>query len=336
MQSQAAELIGGDLQFRDVEIPDQRWLDRAAELGLKTNQWVQFLPWWPVPKLPALGCEGGPRGLAAKGRTEVTDQPFGDETPAAGRSLRGEVWVDPQLALELQLVPGDTLEVGAAELTLTQILAFEPDRGGGFYSLQPRVLMNRADLKRAEVIRPGARVRYYQIFDGPQWPTMKAELEAALEPQQRLRSGGEGGNAFGDAMKRATSYLRLGSLLAIIVAASVLRWGPIDTVNVIRQRLHCYVPSAVQSRRVRSIWSLAGLTLLGVLGGRFWILSPIQSIGVLAALFPETTAGDKADLDGVGDWRGGGIGPGTGPIIRLARLPASLRADLNQLRLPFG
>ena len=142
MQSQAAELIGGDLQFRDVEIPDQRWLDRASELGLKTNQWVQF------PSVVASADDFRlsavkvvQEGWPLKGEPRVTDQPFGDETPAAGQiPAPGEVWVDPQLALELQLVPGDTLEVGAAELTLTQILAFEPDRGGGFYSLQPRVL----------------------------------------------------------------------------------------------------------------------------------------------------------------------------------------------------
>ena len=245
MQSQAAELIGGDLQFRDVEIPDQRWLDRAAELGLRTNQWVQF------PSVVASADDFRlsavkvvQEGWPLKGEPRVTDQPFGDETPAAGQiPAPGEVWVDPQLALELQLVPGDTLEVGAAELTLTQILAFEPDRGGGFYSLQPRVLMNRADLERSEVIRPGARVRYYQIFDGPQWPTMKAELEAALEPQQRLRSGARA------AMPLETRWSVRPATCAWVLCwrllsqASVLRWGPIDTVNVIRQRLHCYVPS---------------------------------------------------------------------------------------------
>ena len=72
---------------------------------------------------------------------------------------------------------------------------------------------------------------------------MKAELEAALEPQQRLRSGGEGGNAFGDAMERATSYLRLGSLLAIIVAGVGVAMGPTDTANVTKRRRRYCVPS---------------------------------------------------------------------------------------------
>lgn len=338
MQSQAAELIGGDLQFRDVEIPDQRWLDRAAELGLRTNQWVQF------PSVVASADDFRlsavkvvQEGWPLKGEPRVTDQPFGDETPAAGQiPAPGEVWVDPQLALELQLVPGDTLEVGAAELTLTQILAFEPDRGGGFYSLQPRVLMNRADLERSEVIRPGARVRYYQIFDGPQWPTMKAELEAALEPQQRLRSGGEGGNAFGDAMERATSYLRLGSLLAIIVAGVGVAMG----ANRYGQRhqaatalLRTLGLSSRDVFRVHLI-QLAGLTLLGVLGGLILgFIAQYSLIGVLAALFPGELPppGTKPIWMGLATGAAVAIGFGAGPIIRLAQVPPLrvLRADLG-------
>ena len=338
MQSQAAELIGGDIQLRDVEAIRPEVLQRAQELGLRTNEWIQF------PSVVASqddfrlsAVKVVQPGWPLKGEPRITDQPYGVEQAADGRIPDpGTVWIDPQLATELQLGPGDSLEVGAVDLRVTQILSFEPDRGGGFYSLQPRVLMNRADLEAAEIIRPGARVRYYQVFDGPNWPTLKAELEASLEPQQRIRSGGEGGNAFGNAMERATSYLRLGSLLAIIVAGVGVAMG----ANRYGQRhqaatalLRTLGLSSANVFKVHLI-QLGGLTALGVTAGlAIGFVAQYSLIGILAAMFPGELPppGTKPIWMGLATGVAVAIGFGAGPIIRLAQVPPLrvLRADLG-------
>ena len=338
MQSQAAELIGGDLQFIDVKPASDTVLQRAQVLGLATNQWIQF------PSVVATDADFRlssikvvEPGWPLKGEPRVTDRPYGEESPASGAIPQaGEVWIDAQLATELELGPGDALEVGAAALTVTQILAFEPDRGGGFYSLQPRVLMNSQDLESAEVIRPGARVRYYQVFDGPAWPDFKSELESNLEPQQRIRSGGEGGNAFGDAMERATSYLRLGSILAIIVAGVGVAMG----ANRYGQR-HQAATALLRTMGMSSrdvfrvhLLQLGGLTLVGVIAGLILgFLAQFSLIGILAAMFPGELppSGWKPIWMGLATGVAVAVGFGAGPIIRLAQVPPLrvLRADLG-------
>ena len=338
MQSQASELIGGDIQFIDVQPAPQALLDQAAQMGMRTNQWIQF------PSVVATeedfrlsSIKVVESGWPLKGEPRVTDRPYGQESPANGQIPQpGQVWIDPQLATELQIGPGDPLEVGAAALTVTQILAFEPDRGGGFYSLQPRVLMNSADLEAAEVIRPGARVRYYQVFDGPAWPELKQQLQNDLQPQQRIRSGGEGGNAFGNAMERATSYLRLGSILAIIVAGVGVAMG----ANRYGQRhqaatalLRTMGMSSANVFRVHLL-QLGGLTLLGVVGGLILgFIAQFSLIGILAAMFPGELppSGWKPIWMGLATGIAVAVGFGAGPIIRLAQVPPLrvLRADLG-------
>ncbi len=338
MQSQAAELIGGDIKLRDVEAIKPEVIQRADELGLRTTQWIQF------PSVVASeedfrlsAVKVVEPGWPLKGEPRITDQPYGDETPADGKIPEpGQVWIDPQLATELQIGVGDSLEVGAIDFQVSQILAFEPDRGGGFFSFQPRVLMNLADLEAAQIIRPGARVRYHQVFDGPNWPILKAELEANLQPQQRIRSGGEGGNAFGNAMERATSYLRLGSLLAIIVAGVGVAMG----ANRYGQR-HQAATALLRTLGLSSanvfkvhIIQLGGLTLLGVIGGLIiGFVAQYSLIGVLSALFPGELPppGTKPIWMGFATGIAVAIGFGAGPIIRLAQVPPLrvLRADLG-------
>ncbi|WP_420550842.1 ABC transporter permease [Litorivicinus lipolyticus] len=338
MQSQAAELIGGDLMLRDTDAVSDDILNQAAALGLATNRWIQFPSVVAsVEDFRLSSVKVVQPGWPLKGEPRIADEPYGDERPAAGAiPAPGETWIDPQLASDLALKVGDSLEVGAVELSITAILSFEPDRGGGFYSLQPRVLMNEADLAAAQVIRPGARVRYYQIFDGPRWPEFKAALEDSLEPQQRLRSGGEGGNAFGDAMERATRYLRLGSLLAIIVAGVGVAMG----ANRYGQRhqastalLRTFGMSGANVLKVHLI-QLGGLTVLGVTFGLIiGFFAQFTLIGVLAAMFPGELpgAGIKPIFMGVATGLAVAIGFGAGPILRLRDVPPLrvLRQDLG-------
>ena len=64
----------------------------------------------------------------------------------AGAPARGTVWVDAALLDSLQLKVGDDLLLGDAALQIAQIIVIEPDRGAGFMSFAPRVMLNQADL----------------------------------------------------------------------------------------------------------------------------------------------------------------------------------------------
>ena len=88
----------------------------------------------PIPK-PALA-------------KELTNETLYDRPSVATRDIpaSGEVWVEPAVLEALELKIGDSISLGERTLTISNILTSEPDRGAGFMSFSPRVLMNQADL----------------------------------------------------------------------------------------------------------------------------------------------------------------------------------------------
>jgi putative ABC transport system permease protein len=41
-----------------------------------------------------------------------------------------------------------------------RVITLEPDRGAGFMSFAPRVMLNQADLARTALVQPASRVGY--------------------------------------------------------------------------------------------------------------------------------------------------------------------------------
>ncbi len=72
----------------------------------------------------------------------------------------GEVWLAGPALDRLDQAVGDTVTVGRRELRIGKVLVREPDQGAGFYSMNPRVLMNRDDVASTGVLAPGTRVQY--------------------------------------------------------------------------------------------------------------------------------------------------------------------------------
>src|SRR5690606_7803952 len=78
----------------------------------------------------------------------------------------GTGWIDEKGMSGLQVDPGDQIEVGALEMTITALVASEPDHSVGFVSMNPRLLMNEEDLVASELIQPGSRVSYQLLVAG--------------------------------------------------------------------------------------------------------------------------------------------------------------------------
>jgi putative ABC transport system permease protein len=50
--------------------------------------------------------------------------------------------------------------LGDASFTLSRIIVVEPDRGAGFMSFAPRVMINAADLPATGLVQPASRLNY--------------------------------------------------------------------------------------------------------------------------------------------------------------------------------
>src|SRR5690349_16931054 len=61
--------------------------------------------------------------------------------PAPAAPEPGTVWIDPALATSLDVAVGASVQLGDKQFRVTQLIAAEPDRGGGFINFAPRVFL---------------------------------------------------------------------------------------------------------------------------------------------------------------------------------------------------
>ena len=153
-----------------------------------------------------------------RGQLIVTDEPFLPGSPTESVPDRGEIWLDSRLFPALAVQLGDSIEVGLANLKVTNVLVAEPDKGGSFFDLGPRVLMNLADVPATDVVQPGSRLSYRLLLSGDEKKLEELKSELNLEPNFRWVSVAESSPRIGSALDRAESFLLLGGLLAVLLA----------------------------------------------------------------------------------------------------------------------
>lgn len=148
----------------------------------------------------------------------ISDIPFGPMRDA-GAPVRGTAYVDSRLYTELALEEDSTLQVGAVELRLAGVLRFEPDRGGGFGDLAPRLMLHYEDLADAGLLGPGARVTHALQLRGPA-AGLDALRQAAEAEGVRYLTPGEARQELAAALDRAGVFLDLAVVCALILAAA--------------------------------------------------------------------------------------------------------------------
>jgi len=230
LQRDARQLLGGDAVLASDNPTPPAFVDKARELGLEGAGTYGF------PTMARAGdAQGGASRLVAlkavapgyplRGSLQVADEPGAPgrvtrEVPAAG-----EVWVDAPLLDALGLRVGDTLLLGDAGLRIAQVIELEPDRGGGFMSFAPRVMLNQADVPATGLVQPASRVSYRFAVAGEDravkafsdWTDdaiKKGEIRGA-----RLESFESGRPEMRQTLDRAEKFLNLVALLAALLSA---------------------------------------------------------------------------------------------------------------------
>jgi putative ABC transport system permease protein len=228
MVGQSAELLGGDLLLQSPRPLAGQWLQQATEQGLAYTQTLEF-PSVVVhgENFQLAGIHAVEAGFPLRGTLRTAATPYGAEQAVSTVPAAGEAWVEARLLPLLGIEVGGQLELGSATLQVSRILAFEPGGGGNFAALAPRVLINRADVAAAAVLRPGSRVSHHTYFAGNEAARrhFKAWLAPQLEPSHRLTDVREGRPTVGAALDRAEQYLGLASLVAVLLAGVAIAMG---------------------------------------------------------------------------------------------------------------
>ena len=220
MLLRASEFLAADLRLSGSTPASQEQIDAGLKLGLDHAQAVEFSSVVAAQEGIQLASVKAANSLyPLRGELRSAAEPYAPEEVGSG-PRPGEVWAEARLMVALNLKIGDELEIGAQTLRLSRVLTYDPDTAGDFYSLTPRVLMHLDDLAATEVVQPGSRVRFRELWrgDANALAAYRQAVEAGLEPNQRLDDARDGNRQVGGALGRAERYLNLASLAAVLLA----------------------------------------------------------------------------------------------------------------------
>jgi len=234
LQRDAQQLLGGDAVVRSDGVTPAAFIAKAQALGLKAASTVTFPTMARAPdedggtsKLVAF--KAVPEGYPLRGTLKVADS--AESTGQATREIPvpGTAWADASLLDALGLKLGQTLLMGKARFTLTRIIMQEPDRGAGFISFSPRVMINQADVAATGLIQPASRTSYRFAVTGDdkavkayvKWATDEIKKPGAQSGIRgvRLESLESGSPEIRQTLDRAEKFLNLVALLAALLSA---------------------------------------------------------------------------------------------------------------------
>lgn len=219
--SQAAEMLAADLVVRSTTAMPMDWQQRAENLQLNTAQTAEFSSvLMEHEELLLVSVKAVSAAYPLRGALKVQDSEFALDTERKTAPEVGTVWVEKRVLSALKLHVGDSLTVGTKALKITQILTYEPDKHGDFYSFAPRVLFNDADLAATGMVQAGSHVHYFLQFSGDYaaLTQFKDWLKPLLNPAQKLLNVREDRPELGKALQRAERYLGLSSIVVILIA----------------------------------------------------------------------------------------------------------------------
>jgi putative ABC transport system permease protein len=230
LQRDARQLLGGDAVLVSDNPPPASFAAQAGQLGLEVVTTLGF---------PTMGRAEEARGGAARlvalkavepgyplrGSLTVATGP--DAVGALTRDIpaAGEVWVDAPLLVALDLSMGDTLLLGDSRFRISRIIQIEPDRGGGFMSFAPRVMVNAADLPATQLVQPASRISWRMAVAGAEPAVQRFVRFAEAEVHKpevrgvRLESLDSGRPEMRQTLDRAEKFLSLVALLAALLSA---------------------------------------------------------------------------------------------------------------------
>ena len=236
----AAQLLGGDAIVASDQPTPTAVADKARALGLATATTTAF---------PSMGRASDEQGGASRlvsvtavsdgyplrGQLRLSSSVGTPEMSAARAPAPGTVWVESAVLDALRLNVGDPLLLGDASLRIAQVILIEPDRGAGFMSFSPRVMLNQTDLAATGLIQPASRVTYRLIVaakdsasntrarSDPRVREFTAWTEAQLKAQSlrgvRVESLEGGRPEMRQTLDRAEKFLNLVALLSALLAA---------------------------------------------------------------------------------------------------------------------
>lgn len=290
LTEQGAVLLGGDAQveftYRFASAEERAYLGAIAD---KVSEIAEF------------------RSMAVAGEARVLTQVKAVDSayPLVGQVLldgglpleqaladHGAV-MDPVLAGQMGLAPGDRFALGGTEFTLRALLLREPDSATGGFALAPRTLVRLSDLDASGLLAPGTLYDSAYRLDLPKGTDL-----AALETATKAALS-DSGLRWSDSRRAAPGVEqfveRIGAFL-ILVGLAGLAVGGVGVASAVRAYLEAKIPTIATLRTLGAsgglifaayLMQIAALVGLGVaLGLGLGIGLPLALSGLIEAVLP--------------------------------------------------
>jgi putative ABC transport system permease protein len=375
LQRDAAQLLGADV----VVVGDQPLADslrRAArDQGLRVGETAVLSSMARTPDE-----RGGDSRLVAlkvvspnyplRGRLQLGQlRPDGSVATTGPAPVGGppatQAWVDSALLVALGLKVGDDIWLGESRFRIAALIASEPDRGAGFGTFAPRVMIRQADLVGTQLVQPASRVTYRLLIAGAARPgdadqtvvapsvtgqaegaataltrfTTQARQHAEQTRGVQVETLEQGRPEMRRTIDRAGLFLRLVALLAGLLSAVAVALVSRDFAQ--RRLNDCAllrvlgVSQGLMARAyaLEFAWMGLGASLVGLLLGWLCHLIFVSLLGQLLMVSLPPPGWLPAALGlGVGVLLT--LGFGLPPVLQLAQVPPLrvLRRDLGQIR----
>ena len=352
----ATQLLGGDAIVASDRPTPQVVVDKARALGLRSATTTTF------PSMGrALDSQGGASRLVSvkavsdgyplRGQMRLSGGPGTADRVTAQAPAPGTVWVEASVLDALTLKVGDDLLLGDATLRIAQVIVTEPDRGAGFISFSPRVMLNQVDLSATGLIQPASRVTYRLLVASPgvagandaavreftTWTETQLQSQALRSVRVESLEGGR--PELRQTLDRAEKFLNLVALLSALLAAVAVGIASRDFAS--RHLDDCAMLRVLgQPQRTIALQYLIEFALVGLLAsaagvavgyavhhGFVWMLA-----GLVTASLP--AASWWPALFGLGVGCTLLLGFGAPPVLQLARVPPLrvIRREMGALK----
>ena len=274
LERQAGEALAADLVIAASERIPARFFEQAESLGLETAEIISVSTALFVGEESQLvDVKAVSMGYPLRGQVTLSD----GEAERSGREVpaRGSAWMDPRAQRALDADIGDLAELGVLELTIANLLIFEPDRAGGGFGFAPRLMVNLDDLLASELLGPGARARYRLLLAGEERALrdFRQWFGQEREDGQRLITAAQAEDQTGLALTQARRFLGVAALTAVILAAVAILLSALRFATAQRDLVALLKTFGASSNRIMAALSLlliylvvASIFIGGVIG----------------------------------------------------------------------
>ena len=226
LAQQANLLLGADLMISGDRPLPATFADEARTRGLVTSPAIRFNSM--VQKADAAtnavltDVKAVAEGYPLRGAISLVEPGSPEKRDARGIPARGEAWIDVRLADRLGAQKGTKLAVGEATLTVTAIIAQDPEIAGLTFAPGPKLLLNLEDLPATSLLQPGTRARWRLLIaerNPGDLERYRTWLSGATTPGQRVETVRDLRPEVRQTLERAERFLGLAALVAVLLAA---------------------------------------------------------------------------------------------------------------------